>query len=56
MTPPPMRLMLVVIARDEASRISRLLTSAAPWVDEMLVLDTGSRDSTPALARAAGAR
>lgn len=50
------RLALVVIARDEAPRIGRLLASAAPWVDAMLVLDTGSRDNTPALARAAGAR
>jgi tetratricopeptide (TPR) repeat protein len=50
------RLALVAIARDEAPRIGRLLASAAPWVDDMLVLDTGSRDATPALARAAGAR
>ena len=50
------RIALVVIARDEAPRIGRLLASAAPWVDAMLVLDTGSRDATAALARAAGAR
>ena len=50
------RLALVVIARDEAARIGRLLASAAPWVDDMLVLDTGSYDDTSALARAAGAR
>ena len=47
---------LVVIARDEAPRIERLLRSVAPWVDRMLVLDTGSRDATPALAAACGAR
>ncbi|UDF33388.1 UNVERIFIED_ORG: glycosyltransferase [Shinella sp. XGS7] len=50
------RLALVVIARDEAAHIERLLRSVAPWVDEMLVLDTGSRDATPALAAACGAR
>ncbi|MCE4554840.1 glycosyltransferase family 2 protein [Roseateles cellulosilyticus] len=50
------RLALVVIARDEASRIARLLDSVRPWVDEMLVLDTGSIDGTPAVARAHGAR
>lgn len=50
------RLALVVIARDEAPRIGRLLASAAPWVDDTLVLDTGSRDDTAAIARAAGAR
>jgi tetratricopeptide (TPR) repeat protein len=47
---------LVVIARDEAPRIRRLLDSVAPWVDCMLVLDTGSTDDTVALARAAGAQ
>ncbi|MBB4843572.1 glycosyltransferase involved in cell wall biosynthesis [Paucibacter oligotrophus] len=50
------RLALVVIARDEAAHIQRLLLSLRPWVDEMLVLDTGSLDDTPALAAAAGAR
>ena len=47
---------LVVIARDEAARISRLLDSVRPVVDRMLVLDTGSVDDTVALARAAGAQ
>lgn len=46
---------LVVIARDEAARISRLLASVRPFVDRMLVLDTGSVDGTVAIARAAGA-
>jgi len=32
------RVALVVIARDEAACIERLLHSAMPWVDEMLVL------------------
>ncbi|WP_271009974.1 glycosyltransferase [Paucibacter sp. B51] len=50
------RVCLVVIARDEAATIGRLLDSVRPWVDEMLVLDTGSSDATPALAQAAGAR
>jgi hypothetical protein len=50
------RVALVVIARDEAPRIGRLLASVAPWVDEMLVLDTGSVDRTAAAAAAAGAR
>ncbi|RTL43958.1 MAG: glycosyltransferase [Burkholderiales bacterium] len=54
--PAPRRLALVVIARDEAGRIARLLDSVRPWVDEMLVLDTGSTDDTPAVAAARGAR
>ncbi|MCW5612793.1 MAG: glycosyltransferase family 2 protein [Rubrivivax sp.] len=50
------RVALVVIARDEAPRIGRLLASVAPWVDEMVVLDTGSQDETVAVAAAQGAR
>jgi len=47
---------LVMIARDEAARIERALASFAPFVDECVVLDTGSRDDTPSRARRAGAR
>lgn len=47
---------LVTIARNEAGNIGRLLDSVAPWVDSMLVLDTGSTDSTAEIAAAAGAR
>jgi glycosyltransferase involved in cell wall biosynthesis len=46
----------VVIARDEGPRIERLLNSVAPWVDAMLVLDTGSLDDTVAVAQRCGAR
>lgn len=47
---------LVVIARNEARCIERCLHSAAAFVDEMIVLDTGSTDDTAARATAAGAR
>jgi len=50
------RVALVVIARDEAGRIGRLLDSVRPWVDAMLVLDPGSRDDTARVAAAHGAR
>ena len=50
------RISLVMIVRNEAPRIQRALASALPWVDDALVLDTGSTDDTAALARAAGAR
>ena len=55
--PSPARhpVVLVMIARDEAPRIARALDSLRPWVDRMLVLDTGSTDDTPSIARAAGA-
>lgn len=49
------RLALVVIARNEARCIARCLDSAAPHVDAMIVLDTGSTDDTVAIAEACGA-
>ena len=49
------RLTLVMIARDEAARIARALDSARAHVDRMIVLDTGSIDSTAEIARACGA-
>jgi len=51
----PRRVALVMIARDEAPRIARALASARPWVDALVVLDTGSHDDTVARAQAAGA-
>lgn len=45
----------VVICLDEADRIERCLTSLA-FCDELLVLDSGSRDATVEKARALGAR
>jgi hypothetical protein len=50
------RIVLVTIARNEADRIARLLASVRPWVDSMLVLDTGSDDDTAEIARQLGAR
>jgi glycosyltransferase involved in cell wall biosynthesis len=46
---------LVVITRNEAPRIGRLLDSTRMHVDRMLVLDTGSHDDTAAIAQRAGA-
>jgi hypothetical protein len=50
------RIALVMIVRDEARCLERCLVSALPWVDEMVVLDTGSGDATVAIARRLGAR
>jgi len=47
---------LALIARNEARCLERCLRSAAPYVDEMLVVDTGSTDGTPDIARTCGAR
>jgi len=46
---------LCMIARDEAATIGRCLESARPYVDEMIVVDTGSDDETPAIAARLGA-
>jgi GT2 family glycosyltransferase/spore maturation protein CgeB/Flp pilus assembly protein TadD len=47
---------LCVIARDNARTIKACLESARRWVDEMIVVDTGSTDETPRSARELGAR
>src|SRR6478735_2347311 len=50
------RIALVMIVRDEARSLERCLASALPWVDEAVVVDTGSHDATPEIARRLGAR
>lgn len=45
-----------LIVRDEASRLAACLDSVSPFVDEIVVLDTGSVDDTVAIALAHGAR
>jgi len=45
-----------MIVRDEEAQLGDCLTSVAPWVDEMVVCDTGSSDGTVALATRLGAR
>ena len=49
------RLSLSMIVRDEAERIEAALASVAGFVDEMVVLDTGSSDDTVAIAKRCGA-
>jgi glycosyltransferase involved in cell wall biosynthesis len=46
---------VAVIARDEEERLPECLESAS-FADEIVVLDSGSRDRTVEIARAAGAR
>jgi glycosyltransferase involved in cell wall biosynthesis len=50
-----MRISAVIIAKDEADGIEACVRSVA-FCDEVLVVDSGSTDGTPGLARAAGAR
>jgi glycosyltransferase involved in cell wall biosynthesis/predicted O-methyltransferase YrrM len=49
-------LSLCMIVRDEEARIGACLGSIAPFVDEMVVVDTGSEDRTKEIALACGAR
>ena len=44
-----------LIVRDEEAFLGDCLTSLRPWVGEICVLDTGSRDGTLAIARSFGA-
>ncbi|MFZ9952455.1 MAG: glycosyltransferase [Vulcanococcus sp.] len=48
-------LSLSMIVRDEAERIEACLRSVQGFVDEMVVVDTGSRDATAAIAAGLGA-
>lgn len=49
------RVTLCMIVRDEASMLPDCLSSVRGVVDEMVIVDTGSRDASVAIARAAGA-
>lgn len=51
-----MKLSLCAIALDEEESLPRCLNSVRDVVDEMVVLDTGSRDRTVEVAREKGAR
>ena len=50
------RLSVAMIARDEAEVIGESLESVRALADEMVVVDTGSRDATAAVAGRLGAR
>ncbi len=49
-------LSLCMIVKNEATRLPQCLKSVQAVVDEMIVLDTGSSDDTPAIARQFGAK
>jgi tetratricopeptide (TPR) repeat protein len=45
-----------MIVRDNETTIGPCLASIRPWVDEIVVVDTGSTDRTPEICREYGAR
>ena len=47
---------LCMIVKDEADHLARCLRSAKPVVDDIVVVDTGSKDRSADIARAFGAR
>ena len=49
-------LSLCMIVRDNAATLDAALSSVKLWVDELVVVDTGSVDDTPEIAKRHGAR
>ena len=56
MTSPKPSLSLCMILRDEAENLEISLGPIRECFDEIVVVDTGSKDHTPELARSFGAR
>lgn len=50
------QLNLVMIARNEEKVIERCLSSVRPYVNDLIVVDTGSTDKTAEIAKQCGAR
>jgi glycosyltransferase involved in cell wall biosynthesis len=50
------RLSLCMIVRDNEDTIEACLASIYPWVDEIIIVDTGSKDRTIEICRKFGAR
>ncbi|MEM9341978.1 MAG: glycosyltransferase [Pseudomonadota bacterium] len=46
----------VVITRNEEQNLPRFLENVLPWADEVVIIDDGSTDRTPQIAKAAGAK
>ena len=49
------KLSLAMIVKNEEATIERVLKSAIPFCDQMVVVDTGSTDKTVEIAKSLGA-
>jgi tetratricopeptide (TPR) repeat protein len=56
MTLPQSSLSFCAIVKNESANLARCLNSVKPYVDEMIIVDTGSSDDTVAIAHQFGAR
>ena len=52
----PVRISVAIITKDEATDIGACLDSVREWVDEIVVVDSGSRDGTTDICRNRGAK
>ncbi len=55
MTKDKLPISVFIIAQDEADRIDKPIISTRDWVDEIIVIDSGSKDNTIPLSKELGA-
>ena len=55
-SPQPGLLSLAMIVRDGGQFLASMLAEAGPWVDEIIIGDTGSTDGSREVARSSGAK
>lgn len=54
--PDKLPISVFIIAKNEADRIGSVIRAVRDWVDEVIVVDSGSTDDTVAVSEALGAR